>query len=126
MVNFAAMLLHVLGSWLILSVAVWLTAVLLPGVKVKGVGGAIVTAALFGVLNFFLGWVLFVLIGLGTLGVGFILAFVTRWIVDAIILKITDALTDKLTVRGFGTALVAALIMALLGGVGEYLLHLAA
>ena len=34
-----------------------------------------------------------------------LLAFITRWIINAIILKITDSLTDKLTVDSFGWAL---------------------
>ncbi len=114
---------HLLVSWLILSVAVYIAAAILPGVKVRGVGGAILTAAIFGLLNFFIGWLFFTVIGLATLGLGFILAFLTRWVVDAILLKITDAFTDALTVRGFGTALLAALIMAVVGGAGEYLIH---
>ena len=43
-------------SWAILSFAVWLTAEVLPGFHVKSFGSAILVAALFGVLNFFLGW----------------------------------------------------------------------
>ncbi|MEK7706339.1 MAG: phage holin family protein, partial [Myxococcota bacterium] len=87
----------ILYSWLILAVAVWLTAQLLPGVKVSGIGGALVVALIFGILNWLVGWLLFVVIGIGTLGVGFILAFATRWLVMAILLKVTDLLTDKLT-----------------------------
>jgi putative membrane protein len=67
------------------------------------------------------GWLLFVIIGIGTLGLGFLLAFVTRWVVNAILLKVTDALTDRLTIRGFGPALLAALVMSVLGTFGEYL-----
>ena len=112
----------ILYSWLILAVAVWLTAQLLPGVKVSGIGGALVVALIFGILNWLVGWLLFVVIGIGTLGVGFILAFATRWLVMAILLKVTDLLTDKLTIRSFGWAFIAAMIMSAVGTVGEYLL----
>jgi len=111
-------------SWLALSLMVWLTAAIVPGFKVKGVGGALFTGFLFGLLNYVLGWFFFVLIGIGTLGLGFIFAFITRWVVDAIVLKITDAFTDKLTIKSFGVALIAALVMAALGTLVEYLLHL--
>ena len=71
----------------------------------QGLGGAILTAAIIGVVNWLIGWLLFALIGIATLGLGFLLAFVTRWIVDAIVLKIADAMTERLTIDGFGWAL---------------------
>ncbi len=114
---------HIVVSWLVLSLAVWVTALILPGFKVRGVGGALVVGAIFGLLNWLLGWLFFVIIGLGTLGLGFLLAFITRWIVDAIILKITDALTDRLEIRSFGWAMAAALVMSLVGTAAEYALH---
>lgn len=108
-------------SWLILTVVVLVTAAIIPGFRVRGLGDALLAAALIGVLNTLLGWLLFVLIGIGTLGLGFLLAFVTRWIVDAIVLKIADALTARLTIGGFGTALLAALVMSGLGTLIEWL-----
>jgi len=108
-------------TWLVLTVAVWITAMIVPGFKVKGFTAAIFVAAIFGVLNLLLGWLIFVVLGVATLGLGFLLAFITRWIVNAILLKLTDALTDKLTIDGFGTALIAAAVMSLIGTVGQWL-----
>lgn len=108
-------------SWLILSVAVWLTAAILPGFHVKNFGSAILIAAIFGVLNFLLGWLLFAIIGIATLGIGWLLSFVTRWIIDAILLKLTDRLTDHLTIDSFWWALGGALMMSLIGTAGEWL-----
>ncbi len=115
---------HILLSWLVLSVAVYLTAVVLPGFEVRGFGGAAVVAAVFGLLNWLLGWVLFVVIGLGTLGLGFLLAFLTRWIVMALLLKLTDALLDSLKIRSLGMAFVGAAVMSLLGTAGQWAVHL--
>jgi putative membrane protein len=115
----------ILLSWLVLSVAVWLTAVLLPGFHVKSAGSAVVVAAVFGVLNFFLGWILFGLLGLMTLGIGFLLAFLTRLIVNAILLKLTDAMTDHLTIDSFKWALGGALLMSVLGTLGEGIIRMA-
>ena len=110
-------------SWLILSFAVWLTATILPGFHVKSFGSAILVAALFGILNFLLGWLLFAIFTVATLGLAWLLAFITRLIIDAIVLKITDGLPDHLTIDGFGWALGGALMMSLIGTLGERLLY---
>ena len=109
-------------SWLILTVAVWVTAAVLPGIHVKSFGSAFMVAALFGILNFFLGWLIFAIFAVATLGIAWLLAFVTRWIVNAIILKLTDALTDSLTVDSFGWALAGALMMSAIGTAGQWLI----
>jgi putative membrane protein len=110
-------------SWLILSFAVWLTAAVLPGFHVKSIGSAVLVAAIFGVLNFLLGWLLFAIFTVATLGLAWLLAFITRWIINAILLKLTDRLTDHLTIDGFGWALGGALMMSAIGTVGEWLVR---
>lgn len=110
-------------SWLVLSVAVWITAMVLPGVRVKNFGSAVLVAALVGVLNFLLGWLLFAVFTIATLGIAWLLAFLTRWIINAIILKLADAMTDHLTIDGFGWALVASLMMSAIGTLGEWLIR---
>lgn len=110
-------------SWLILSLAVWITAMVLPGFRVKSFTSAIIVAAIFGILNFLLGWLFFTVFTIATLGIALLLAFITRWIINAILLKITDALTDHLTIDGFRNALLAALIMSLIGTIGEWLVR---
>jgi putative membrane protein len=114
---------QMLLSWLVLSFAIWATAKLLPGFEVRGFASAVIVAALFGVLNWLLGWLIFAVLGVATLGIGFLLAFVTRWIVSAILLKLTDAISERLAIRSFGVALVAALSMSAFGTLGEYLVR---
>lgn len=113
----------IIYSWLILSFAVWLTAMILPGFHVKSFGSAVVVAAVFGVLNYFLGWIFFTVFTIATLGLALVLAFVTRVVVNAIILKLTDALTDQLKIDGFKWALAGALIMSAIGTLGEWLIR---
>ena len=110
-------------SWLILSIAVWVTAAILPGFHVKDFVSAIIVAALFGILNFLLGWLMFAVFTVVTLGIAWLLAFITRWIIDAILLMLTDRLTDGLKVDGFGWALGGALMMSAIGTVGEWLIR---
>ncbi len=111
-------------SWLVLSVAVWVTARLVPGFEVKGGAvGALVVGALFGVLHWALAKLLFALFVVGTLGLGYLLAFVTRWVVSAVLLKLADALSDKLNIRSWGTALVGAAVMSLIAALGDALIR---
>jgi putative membrane protein len=106
-------------KWLVLAVAVWLTAAILPGFKVSGFWGAIKAAALFGTLNWLLGGLFYGLLGIATLGIGFILSFITQWVVVAIILKLSDKLSSSIKIDGFGTALLGALLMTVASEVVE-------
>jgi putative membrane protein len=116
---------HILIQWLVLSFAFWLTARIIPGFRLAGMWDAVVVAAIFGIVNFLLGTLLYYVIGIATLGIGLLLSFLTHWVVNAVLLKVTGALTSRLEVRGFGTALLAALVMSLLGRVGIYIAGLA-
>ncbi len=110
-------------SWLVLAFAVWVTAQWLDGVHLRGFGEAFVVAAIFGVLNVLLGKLLLAFFVGMTLGLGLLVLFVLRWVVDAILLKVTDMLTDRITIDGFGTTFLAALLMSLIGTGSEWLLQ---
>ena len=110
-------------SWLILSFAVWVTDAVLPGFHLKSGKSALLIAAIFGLLNFLLGWLLFVVFAVATLGIGLLLAFITRWIVNAILLVVTDKLTDHLKIDNFGWALGGAFVMSLVGTFGEWVVR---
>jgi putative membrane protein len=113
----------ILVSWLILSIAVWLTATILPGVHLKSARSALLVAAIFGVLNFLLGWLFFAILTIATLGLAWLLAFITRVVINAILLKFTDALTDHLKIDSFKWALGAAVMMSAIGTVGQWLVR---
>lgn len=107
-------------SWFILAFAVWATAALLPGIQLHGAANALVVAAIFGVLNWCIGFALYVLIGIGTLGIGFLLTFLTRWVVNAILLKATAALTPRIRVASFGWAMLGAMFMSAIGTFAQW------
>lgn len=111
-------------SWFVLTVSVGVTATVLPGFKVRGVPGAIKVAAIFGVLNWAIGWLIFGVIGIASLGLGFLFAFVTRWVTNAILLKVADAISEDLEIDGFGRAFVGGLFMSGLGTMLELALGL--
>lgn len=116
-------MLALLLSWAILAFAVWLTATVLPGVHVRKPSDTIIVAALIGILNFLFGWFFFAVFAIATLGIALVLAFITRWIINAIILIIADSLTDRLTIDNFRWALLAALMMSAIGTVGEWIVR---
>lgn len=109
-------------SWLILSLAVWATAAVLPGFHVRGFKSAIIVAAIFGLLNFVLGWLLFLVFTVATLGLAWLLAFITQWIINALLLKLTDRLTDHLKIDSFGWALGGALVISIVAAVVQWVL----
>jgi uncharacterized membrane protein YvlD (DUF360 family) len=110
-------------NWFILAVAFWLTARFLDGLSVRDFTSAMIAAGLFGLLNFFIGWVIFIVFGLATLGIGFLLAFVTRLFVDAVILKLVDGMTDRIRVKSFLIAVWASVLISLFGTVGQWLVQ---
>jgi putative membrane protein len=107
-------LMGLLLSWLTVSLGLWVADKVLPDFKIEGgVGSYLLIGAVVGVLHFLLGWILYVLLGLATLGIGFLLGFVTRLVVSAIVLKVADALSSRFTIRGFLPAVLAAALMSL-------------
>ena len=110
-------------SWLIQSAAVWLTAAVLPGFELRGgFMAAIRVAAVIGILNFLFGKLLFVVLGISTLGLGFLFAFVTRWIVAALLLKLASGLSSSLHIVSFTRALLGALFISIAGTLLELIL----
>jgi len=115
---------QLLISWAILSFAVWITAELLSGFHVKDLGSAFVIAAIYGVLNVLLGWIFFTLFAVATLGLALLFAFVTRVIVNAIVLTITDKISDALKIDSFGWAMGGALMISALATAGDLVLSM--
>jgi uncharacterized membrane protein YvlD (DUF360 family) len=96
-------------SWFATGVALMVAAWVLPGVDIRSFGGALVVAVIVAALNAVIPPVLAALRLPLTLVVGFLLVLIA----DALILQITDAVTDGvLTVDSFGWALLAALVVA--------------
>jgi putative membrane protein len=96
--------------WAILAVAIALTAKIVGGLKVTGGFWAYVwVAAIFGLVNAFLGPVLHLLaLPLTILTLGLF-----ALIVNAVLLSIAAAISSHLSIDGFATAVWAALLIAI-------------
>jgi uncharacterized membrane protein YvlD (DUF360 family) len=103
-----------------LTLGLFVAAKLLDGMEIKGgVVSHLIVSALFGVANAVLGPPLFVAIGIATFGIGLLLSFVTRLVVSALLLMLVDKLSDRVRIKTFGTAVLAALIVSVVGTLVE-------
>jgi putative membrane protein len=105
------MLKGLLVNWLLLALAFALTSWLLSGMDVSGgVWGYIWVSALFGIVNTIVGSILRLL----TLPLTVITLGISLFFVNAILLELTDALSDHLSIDDFfWTAIWAAIIMSI-------------
>ena len=112
-----------LTRWILLAFSVAIASAILPGVKIKGgIGSYFTVSALFALLSMVIGGLLFTMIGFATFGLGFILAFLTWTIVNAMLLKLTGVVSKRLRINGFGSAFVMAIIMSIVDGIARFVL----
>jgi uncharacterized membrane protein YvlD (DUF360 family) len=108
--------LRLLLSWLVTALALWLAALVLPGVDVVDHGAALGMAAVLAILNAVLPPVIAALRLPFMLAVGFVLVL----ILNALLLQLgSDILERTYVVDGFGWALLAALVVAVVSVVLE-------
>lgn len=114
----------ILITWAALTVAMWAAAKLLPSMEIRGgIASHFLVSAGFGLLLFLTGWIFHLLLGVVSFGLLFVLGFVARVLVGAIVLKLVDTFTNRLRVDGFGTAILAAVIISVIGTVTEALMR---
>lgn len=112
---------RLLARLLVIAAAVWIVAAVVPGVHVReGVTSYLIIAVIFAIVNVLVRPVLllfslpFLVITLGL----FLL------VVNAALLGITAALTDRLSIDGFGAAVIAALLITMVTWAGDNALGL--
>ena len=103
-----------IASWLTLCLGLWASHLLLSGFRIEGgIGSFLLVGAVVGILNWLFGWLIFGVLGIATLGLGFLLWFLTRLVATAVVLKMADGLSSRFKIDGFGSAFWAACIMSL-------------
>lgn len=104
----------ILVSWLSVSLGLWVADKFLKDFRIEGgIGSYLLLGAVVGALHLLLGWFLFGVLVVVTLGIGYLVNFITRLVVTAIVLKLADALSQRFTIRGFLPAFYAAALMSL-------------
>jgi uncharacterized membrane protein YvlD (DUF360 family) len=120
-------MLWLLTAWLMSAASIWVTAEILSGFRVtRGALDLLIVAAILGLLNALLGGLLFFVIGIGTLGIGWLLAPVTQIIVTGLLLMLTDKFSDSLEINDVPTAFLGALVMTIIYNIGMWLLGVGA
>ena len=116
------MVIQLLIGWVTATLGLWLAANVVRGVRLRSFNDAAWAGALLSVLHWALSKPLFMLLGIGTLGIGFLLSFLTRWIVAAVVVLLASKLSNRLHVDSFVSALITAFVVAATGTVVRWLL----
>jgi putative membrane protein len=112
---------HTLLHLAILTVTVLGIARYVPEVRIKGVGSAIIVAVVFSVLNVALGWLLRALLFVpALLTLGLLFLFIP-FIVNTVMLWLTDKLIDSFEIRTVRALLTSAAVLTIV----NWLVHLA-
>lgn len=112
-------------SWMVSAGALMLASRMFDSVRLRGdFADALWVAALYAVLSFVFSWIIFGLLGIATLGLGFVFHLVTKLVTAALVLRMTSGLTQRLDIDGFFPALGVAACMAVAAEVAQRLLPL--
>jgi putative membrane protein len=112
----------ILIAWLSATLGLWVASRVLSGVRLASFADAVWAGALLGVLQWALHKWVFIALGIATLGIGFLLAFITRWIASALVILLAARISSRLEIRGFFNALFTAFIVAAAGSVVRWFL----
>ena len=97
-------------KWLIYTLAITITAYLLPGVMVSGFFAALVTALVLGLINTFLKPLLIIL----TLPINILSLGLFTLVINALLIILTSAIVPGFEVRNFWWALLFSLILSII------------
>jgi putative membrane protein len=104
------MLSHLLLSWLISALSLWLTAQIVPGIRIAGFGTALIGTVVIAVVNATIGVVVkFIAFPLTFLTLGLFL-----FVINACLLKLASMLVPGFVVRGFLAALLGSILITVL------------
>ena len=103
-----------LVAWLSTVVGLGITTLLLPGIRSKNFMSFLIAATVLGLINAFIRPVLWFLTAPLT-----VLTFgLFALVINALMLMLAASLVRGFEVKGFGSALLGALVMALIGTIG--------
>ncbi len=104
------MLIHIIVSWFLSALALWLVAQMVPGIELRGFGDALIATIVIAVVNAIIGPVVrFVSFPLVILTLGLFLL-----VVNALLLKLASMLSPGFKIRGFFSALIGSAVLTVL------------
>jgi putative membrane protein len=107
------MLVHLIASWLVSAVALWIVAKAIPGIVVRDFASALMAAAVIAIVNVTIGPILrFLAFPLVFLTLGLFLL-----VINALLLKLASLFTPGFKVHGFLSAVAGSLVLTILTAV---------
>jgi putative membrane protein len=91
-----------------LAVTIFLLARFLPDVRIKSAGTAVAVAVTFSLLNFFLGWLVRAMLVIPTILTLGLLLLILPFVVNTILLWLTDKLLASFKIESTGSLLLSA------------------
>ena len=107
-----------LWNILFLSIAIFVVAKMLPSIHCKNFVTAIGVAVVYSVINLFVGWLLILI----TLPLIIITFGLFKFIINALLLFITDKLIDNFEIDGFGATVIAAFLIAVIDSILKWII----
>ncbi len=101
------------------SAALWFTDVMFPGIWFESTGALIAAAIVFGLLNSFIKPFLL----LFTLPINILTLGLFTFVINAVILEMTDAFVQSFHLAGFGTALLASVVISIVSVFLQWILE---
>ncbi len=109
---------HHLWNLLLLSVAVFIVANVMPGIKIKNIWTSLWVALIYSLINLLAGWLLRFL----ALPLIYITLGLFTFVVNAAMLWLTDHLIDDFEIEGLLNTLIAAFLITVINGILRWLL----
>ncbi|MDM8544275.1 phage holin family protein [Desulfococcaceae bacterium HSG9] len=107
-----------LWNILLLAAAVFIVANVMPGIKIKNLWTTLIVAAVYSLINFFVGWLLHFL----ALPLIIITFGLFNFVVNAAMLWLTDIIIDDFEVDGILNTLIAAFLITIINSILRWLL----
>jgi putative membrane protein len=108
---------HALLHVVVLALTILVLSRLVSGVRIRSAGAAVVVAIVFSVLNFFIGWFIRALLFIPAVFTLGLLFFFVPFIVNVVLLWLTDKLLSSFEIASRRGLLISALVITLVNGV---------
>lgn len=114
-------MLNTILTWIVVALALYLTAIIVPSFTIKSYGSALLSAILIGLLNALIKPILmFIAFPLNFLTLGLF-----TFVINAIILKLAARILPGFDIDTWTAAIIGALVLAIIQAILFYILGLA-
>jgi putative membrane protein len=101
---------HIIVSWLLSALALWIVAQIIPGIQVRSFGDALIATIVIAVVNAIIGPILRLL----ALPLIFLTLGLFLLVINALLLKLASLMTPGFKVHGFLSAVIGSVVLTLL------------